>query len=176
MLQIDLSTFPELQTERLILRQLRITDSDAIFALRSDDEVNKYIGRKKAASVDDAIAHIQKISEVTQSNEAVFWAITFKGEDKLIGTILYWNIDKANHIAEIGYELLPEYQGRGIMQEALAAVIAYGFNQLKIKTIEAYTIPANERSLSLLNKFGFEKKPNPRGDSPEVIYALSADR
>jgi ribosomal-protein-alanine N-acetyltransferase len=85
------------------------------------------------------------------------WAITLKNEPKLIGTIVYWNIIKEKDEAEVGYELLPQWHGKGIMQEALSKVIEFGFTTLGIKTIVADPKAGNQRSVKLLEKCGFTK-------------------
>ncbi|MEI9912504.1 MAG: GNAT family N-acetyltransferase [Bacteroidota bacterium] len=157
MLQLNFSPFPVLTTERLVLRQLTAEDEKEIFALRTDDAVNKYLDRLKARSVEEARKFIQKINKNISNNVAVFWGIAYKDEDVLIGTACYWNIIKENDRAEIGYELLPEHQGKGIMQEAIAAIIDYGFDTMKLHVIEAVAQKDNQRSLHLLQKFNFTR-------------------
>ena len=85
------------------------------------------------------------------------WVITLKDDPKLIGTIVYWHIVKEKDEAEVGYELLPQYRGKGMMQEALSKVIEYGFNTLKLKTIVADPKAVNLSSVKLLEKCGFVK-------------------
>ena len=119
--------FPVLRTERLKLRQLRSSDDNEIFALRSNEAVNKYLDRKPGKSIDDAKNFIQAINENIQRNDSVYWAITFNDTDKLIGTICLFNFCNDNSKAEIGYELLPDFQGKGIMQEAVSEVIHFAF-------------------------------------------------
>src|SRR5215204_5425622 len=101
--------FPVLKTERLTLRQLVSSDDNEIFALRSDDNVNKYLGRKRSKSIDDAKTFIRTINKNIQSNESVYWAITLNGTDKLIGTVCLFDFSNDNSKAEIGYELLPGF-------------------------------------------------------------------
>jgi ribosomal-protein-alanine N-acetyltransferase len=87
----------------------------------------------------------------------MLWAITLKGKDQLIGTVLLWNIIKQERKAEIGYELNPLYQGKGVMQEALDIVIQYGLKSMELKIIEAYTHKYNQRSIKLLQRKGFTR-------------------
>jgi len=129
--------FPVLQTERLILRQLSMQDEKEIFLLRSDESVNKHIDRPRATSLKDAQEFIKKINDYVAANESLYWAINFKNDKKLIGTVCYWNICKAENRAEIGYELLPSFQGKGIMHEAISEVIEFGFQMMQLQTIEA---------------------------------------
>ena len=135
----NFTPFPVLTTERLTLRQLRSTDDKEIFALRSNDNVNFYLGRKPSKSIDDAKNFIKTINENIQRNDTVYWAITLNGTDKVIGTICLFDFSEDNLKVEIGYELLPDFQGKGIMQEATSKVIQFGFHYVGVYSIEVYT-------------------------------------
>ena len=147
--------FPNLVTERLVLRQLSLQDENEIFFLRSDDRVLEYIDNPKAESVDDARKFIEKINNFLRLDESVLWAICLKGSATLIGTICFWNIEKQDLTAEIGYVLHPDKQGQGIMQEAIQPVIEYGFSEMKLKSIAAHLKVNNIKSLNLLKRNGF---------------------
>ena len=153
--------FPVLKTERLTLRQLLSSDANEIFALRSDPNVNKYLDREPGKSMDDAKTFIQIINENIQRNDSIYWAITLSNKDKLIGTICLFNFLDDNKLAEIGYELLPGYQGLGIMQEATSKVIDFGIQHIGLNSIKAYTHSENQRSTRLLEKFNFKKENDP---------------
>jgi ribosomal-protein-alanine N-acetyltransferase len=167
---------PFIETERLILRPLQDEDAGGVLILRSDETVNKYLDRPRAISIDDAIAFINKITALTQDKNAFYKAITLKGSGQLIGTVALWNFDHNANKAEIGYELLPAFQGKGYMLEAIRAVIHFAFTELRLSAIEGCTHPANEASGKLLEKLGFKRdheaeKTKP-GDSIEIIYSL----
>jgi ribosomal-protein-alanine N-acetyltransferase len=147
--------FRALATERLNLRELLPSDAAEIFRLRSDDRVNAFVERQRAITLDDAKNFIQRISSLSGNNEAVMWALTFKEDTKLIGTIVFWHIEPDKAKAEVGYELLPEYHGKGIMSESLKKVIEFGFDELKFKTITAEPHPRNLPSIKLLERLGF---------------------
>ena len=174
MVPINLNPFPELITSRLILRKLQLSDANEIFLLRADDTVNTFIDRQKATSVDEATAFINKIITIQNNGEGLMWAITLKDDPKLIGTIGIWNIKKEKDEAEIGYELLPRYQGKGIMLEALKAAIKYAFETIGLKTIVAESNINNQRSINLLQKCGFTKTGETDGDY--LIYELSNNK
>lgn len=157
MSESHLTPFPILQTERLLLRQLADKDAPEIFALRSDKNVNKYLNRKPCNSLDDAKSFIQMILANRQKNDSVYWAISLQGMDTLIGTICLYNISPNKAMAEIGFELLPGYQGKGIMQEAVLKVMAFGRGQIVLQTIEAYTHADNQASIRLLQKCHFQQ-------------------
>jgi ribosomal-protein-alanine N-acetyltransferase len=146
---------PYLETERLVLRPLHDDDAEGIFQLRSDATVNQFLNRQPAKVIDDAIAHIKRIKENEAKQESFFWVITIKASARLIGTAMYYNIHKEEAQAEIGFELLPAYHGKGIMYEALTKIIEEGFGKLGFKTIKACTTPSNKPSSGLLKKLGF---------------------
>ena len=157
MAERNFTPFPVLKTERLTLRQLVSSDENEIFALRSNENINKYLGRQPAKSIDDAKNFIQSINENIKRNDSVYWAITLNGADKLIGTICLFDFSEDNSKVEIGYELLPDFQGKGIMQEATSKVIDFATQQLEVNSIEAYTHSENQSSTGLLEKLNFKK-------------------
>lgn len=162
--------FPVLKTEKLTLRQLVSSDDNEIFALRSNENVNKYLDRKPSKSIDDAKIFIQTINKNIQKNDSIYWAITLNGTDKLIGTVCLFNFSDDNLKAEIGYELLPTFQGKGIMQEAISKVIGFAIQHIGLNSIEAYTHSENQSSTRLLEKFNF--KNNSAGEGNLMMFKL----
>ncbi|RPI74138.1 MAG: N-acetyltransferase [Ignavibacteriales bacterium] len=158
MLVTNFTPFPLIETERLLLRKVYETDVNEIFFLRSDERVMKYIDKEPAKSTDEALHFIKMINDLEKNNDAVTWALTMKGNDTLIGTICYWNIMKEHYRAEIGYLLRPEYWGKGIMQEAFSEVVKYGFEVLKLHSLEANVNPDNTASIKLLEKNNFVRE------------------
>lgn len=158
MLQLNFNPFPELSTERLLLREISSADVQEVFQLRSNKNVMQFIDRPLAQSMDDAMTLIKKIADGHEKNENITWAITLQNLPKLIGTIGFWRIDKENYRAEIGYLLHPEEQGKGLMQEAITAVLKYGFATMKLHSVEANVNPANNASIKLLEKNNFTKE------------------
>jgi len=155
MLQCKFTPFPLLETDRLTLRQLAGHDANELFHLRSDDEVMKYIARPKAKSVLETTVFIQTINDSIRNNENINWAITLNSHNRLIGNISFWRIIKEHHRAEMGYVLHPYYHGQGLMQEAIAAVLKYGFENMRLHSVEANVDPRNLPSIKLLEKCGF---------------------
>ena len=101
MLNRTFTPFPILTTERLTLRQLVINDKQEIFTLRSDNEINKYLDRKRAKTIDDARSFIDKISENINKNDSVYWAITLSDKNIVIGTICLISYSDENDKCEI---------------------------------------------------------------------------
>ena len=155
MLPLNFDPFPNLITEKLSLRLLTPRDTDELFKLRSDERVNRFLTRHPSRTIEDAGVFINKINRSIRNNESIYWAITLKSDNKLIGTICLWNIQPDNYRAEIGYELNPDFWGKGIMKEAIPKVIQYGFETLKLHSLEADLDPGNSQSVKLLEKNGF---------------------
>ena len=169
MLNKTFTPFPILTTERLTLRQLRINDEQEIFILRSDSEINKYLDRQISNTIDDARNFINKIHENISKNASLYWAITFSDKNILVGTICLFSFSDENDSCEIGYELLTNFQGQGIMKEAVEKVIDYAFNTIKVKKIEAFFHRDNQSSINLLEKLLFRKPNKPDETTPELI-------
>ncbi len=158
MLTINFDPYPLMTTEHLSLRQIEQSDVNEIFFLRSDKKVMEFVDRPPCKSLEEASLFIEKINGLEKNNEAIQWAIILKDEIKLIGTICYWNINKENYRAEIGYVLNPGYHGKGIMQEAMIKVLDYGFRIMKLHSIEANVNPDNASSIKLLERNKFVKE------------------
>lgn len=158
MLNISFIPFPVLHTARLTLRPLTLDDAENIFLLRSDSEVNKYLAREPAQTVDDAGAFIRKIIESSSKNDSVYWAINFTGNCSLIGTICLYGFSDEDDTCEVGYELLPQFHGRGVMMEALQKVIEYAFVSIKVKKIKAFFHRDNQKSKTLLERISFKEE------------------
>ena len=158
MLTINFSPFPNLETERLLLRRVDSDDIKEIFALRSNPETMKYIPRPLVKTDEDALEHIAMIDSKIDSNEGINWAITLKDNPKLIGVIGHYRIKPENYRAELGYMLLPEYHGKGIVSEAVKEAVKYGFQVMKLNSLEAIIDPDNYASAKVLEKNGFVKE------------------
>lgn len=158
MLQLSFSPFPEIKTQRLLLRRLNEGDAAAMLFLRSDEAVMHYICREKMKTTEEAVAFIRKINTAIDNNENIIWAIALQDNPgTLIGTITFWHIYKEHYRAETGYMLHPAYWNKGFMKESLLAIIDYGFNVMKLHSIEARIHPDNLVSGRLLEKTGFTK-------------------
>lgn len=157
MLNLNFSPFPILTTERLILRQPAIEDRNETFFMRTDEGVNKYVDRPRPGSVDEAEQFIQKLIDGINKNEWIAWVISLKNDPRLIGSTCLWNISPGDERAEIGFELHPGHQHKGIMQEALLKTLDYGFNTMNLKTIDGWVHEQNNRSIKILEKNNFTR-------------------
>jgi len=174
MLNRTFTPFPILATERLTLRQLVINDEREIFTLRSDSEINKYLDRQLSNTIDDARNFIKKVNENINKNDSLYWAITLSDKNVLIGTICLFSFSDETDKCEIGYELLTNFQGQGIMTEAVEKVIDFAFNTIKVQKIEAFFHIDNQSSIKLLEKFSFKDSNKPdKTDTNLVCYHLT---
>ena len=155
MLSIRLPSFPILTTERLVLRALRPSDVEQVFAMRSDPLVMQHVNRPLARTREDASALIDLINSMVDANDAVQWAITAKGDDVFIGLIGFWRIVKEHHYGELGYMLARDHWGKGYISEAIGVVVPFGLHTLGFHRVEAITRPENAASVRALEKNGF---------------------
>lgn len=151
-------TFPNLFTTRLELRQLQSKDAAAIFVYRSDEEQEQYIDRPVVKSVKEVELIITNLNEGIAEKKWLFWGLFWKETNDLIGTICLWNFDKYAQKVELGYELHPSFQGKGYMNEAIASVIEFAFNTLKVRRIAAFTHHQNLASQRVLERHQFIQK------------------
>ncbi len=147
--------FPVLSTERLHLRQIQQRDAEALFAIKSNLDVTQQYGQEPHQSIDDTLDWIQRIQALYGPQEDIVWALTFKGEETLIGAATLWNIDPGFHCAELGYELHPTHSKKGLMTEAVSAILTFGFTELELHRIEANPLAKNTASKNLLHRLGF---------------------
>jgi ribosomal-protein-alanine N-acetyltransferase len=158
MLAVNFTPFPELSTERLSLRQINVKDAEHIFSLRSDEKVMQFIDRPRAVTIEDALQLIQKINNSLEAEDGITWGMALKNNKSLVGTIGFWRIEKEHYRAEIGYLLHPSLQGKGIMQEALNAVLDYAFKIMKLHSVMANVNPENLASIKLLERNNFTRE------------------
>ncbi len=172
--ELKFSPFPRLETERLLLRELQDSDESALFALRSDERVNRYIGRPAPKETAEVRAFIEKIRDGVSRNENLYWAITLNVDPALIGTICLWNFSADKKNGELGYELFPGFQGKGIMNEAIGRVIRFAFDELNMEHLEAFTHRDNEASARLLRRYGFQWKSERKDEwnADNLVFVL----
>jgi ribosomal-protein-alanine N-acetyltransferase len=150
--------FPNLQTDRLILRQLTMEDIDFVFKHFHDATVTQYLMDEPPVM---DYAQAQAIIEFYSAPEDKMhnrWGIVRKADHRLIGTCGYHKWMKAHFRAEIGYDLSPDCWGQGYMSEAMRTVIRNGFERMGLNRIEAMVYTGNERSIKLLQKSGFKQE------------------
>lgn len=158
MLTINFHPFKNLETERLLLRRVAPTDVNEIIELRGNPETMKFIPRPLVTNTEEALAHYHLINDKIESNEGINWAITIKGNPKLIGIMGHYRIQLEHYRSEVGYMILPQFNGQGITAEALKAVLAYGFDDMGLHSVEGVLDAENHGSERVLQKSGFVKE------------------
>ncbi|RXR16255.1 N-acetyltransferase [Flavobacterium amnicola] len=150
--------FQNLESDRLVLRRLTSDDIQEVYALKSDPKIMEYIPRPLVTNLDEAMAHITMINDKIDTGEGINWAITLKPSNKLLGIIGHYRIKWEHYRSEIGYMLLPEAYGKGIATEAVQLICDYGFNHMKMHSLEGIIDPKNLASAKVLEKSGFVKE------------------
>ena len=151
-------TFPILETERLVLRQIRPYDSAALFACFADEEVTRYYNLPSFTRIEQAQGIIEHMLTGYAERRTIRWAITRREDDLFLGTCGFTGWKWHFFSGQIGYELARPFWRQGIMTEALTAVIHLAFTQLQLNRIEALVMPGNIPSLSLLEKLEFQNE------------------
>ncbi|MCA9932490.1 MAG: GNAT family N-acetyltransferase [Ardenticatenaceae bacterium] len=156
--QSAFSSFPDLYTPRLHLRQLRPSDAADMFAFLSDEQVTRYFGLETFNDIEEARQRIRTINASFRSQAALRWGISRREDDTLIGTCgyIYWKW-RHRHAA-VGYELARPFWRQGIMQETLTAVLEFGYTRMNLHRVEALVMPENTPSSALLQKLGFHSE------------------
>ena len=159
MLRPNFTPFPFLTTARLVLREMTLTDAPGLFRLRSNEEVMKYINRPLTKTIEEAQTWIGMIVSSLQKGDGITWCMALKEyPSESIGNIGIWRIEKENYRGEVGYMIEPAYQGKGLMSEAIQAVVEYGFRQMHLHSLEGHIDPRNIASGRLLEKSGFVRE------------------
>jgi ribosomal-protein-alanine N-acetyltransferase len=158
MTAFNFDPFPVLETPRVILREVMETDVSDLFVLRANPQLMHFIPRPIAQTEQDALDLILKIKDGIRRGESINWAISLREEKKLLGLIGFVRTKSEHYRGEVGYILHGDYQGKGIMHEALSAVVDYGFEQMRLHSIEAIVDPENSASWQLLERNQFVRE------------------
>jgi ribosomal-protein-alanine N-acetyltransferase len=148
-------TFPVLETPRIVLRRILPADEPAVYAILSNPEVQRYSGRAPFQTSAEAKTWIETVENAWKGKEGIRWAMELKESNTYIGSLGFWKILRQHARAEIGYELNSDYWKRGLMQEAIDVILDYGFQNLKLHSVEANVTPENRASVALLKRAGF---------------------
>lgn len=153
-----ISSFPRLETDRLILRQLRTEDAANLFEIFSMDEVTQYYNLDNFVAIEQAEQLIERWNQRFEEGQSIRWGIALRSDDRIIGTCGYHNWRRADCKAEIGYELNPNHWSKGLMTEAVNRIVSFGFEEMQLNRIEAYVFVTNTASQKLLEKSGFHQE------------------
>ncbi len=147
-----------LTTNRLHLREITIDDAPAIFSYFSNHEVTKHYGMEPFTTVEQAEQLVRHFATSYEQNKGIRWGIELKDRPGLIGSIGFNLLAISHKRTEVGYELHPDFWGKGLVGEALEAVVKFGFEELQLNRIGAIVFVENDASQKVLIKQGFERE------------------
>lgn len=154
----SINHFPELETERLVLRYLNRDDLEFVYKHFSDPNVCRYLLDENPVSTTAEAEEIinEYLDPVGKTHNR--WGIVLKSNKTLVGTCGFHKWDLSHKRAEVGYDLGPDFWGQGIMKEALSEAFRHGFTQMDLNRIDALVYAENERSTGLLTALGFRQE------------------
>lgn len=161
----------DIVTERLEITELSVYNAAFIIELLNSEGWLQYIGDRGVRTMDDAVAYL--LNGPIRSYEergGGLWLVKLRDSNASIGMCGLLQREYLPHL-DIGFALLPEYEGKGYAYEAARAVLQYAADNLKASTVAAIVTPGNEASLKLLQRLGFENRGMIRvpGDGEELV-------
>lgn len=152
------ASFPVLHTERFTLRAPVLQDADDVFRILGDPQVTRYFGTLPMKTREEAVRRIASQQRAFDEGTGIRWAIVDRRTGRYLGSCGFWRLVPEHSRAELGYELAPEAWGQGVMTEALAAVLEFGFGGMGLHSVEAHIHPENTGSRRVLEKLGFTRE------------------
>jgi len=153
-------TPPLLETERLRLRPLELTDEDDVFVYQSDPEIVRYIPWpvRTREQVREALLKYAGRTRMTETGDGILHAIVWKATGKVIGQTNLSIASREDGHGEFGYVVSGAFAGRGIATEASRAVLDYGFTTLGLHRLTARLDARNHASARVLEKLGLRRE------------------
>ncbi len=147
--------YPILKSKRLILRKLEISDIENVYRGLSHPDVIKYYGIS-FDSLEATKEQMTWFSDLKKNETGIWWAVCSKDDGQFLGAGGLNDLSKENKKAEIGFWLLPEYWGKGIMTETIPLILNYAFNNIMLHRIEGFVEPENSNCKKALEKLNFK--------------------
>ncbi|WP_432361582.1 GNAT family N-acetyltransferase [Sporosarcina sp. UB5] len=151
-------TFPELETDRLYLVEVKMEHARGVFDNFSNPTVTQYYGMDPMAELAEAEKMVEHFRNAFIAGRGIRWAMIRKEDNRFAGTIGLNNLSKGMKRAEVGFEIHPNFWRTGITSEALKAVLHYSFAEMGLHRMGAVTFLDNVASINLLEKHGFEQE------------------
>ena len=148
------SHIPTLESDRLILRGMRVSDAEDMYAYAKRPSVTEYLTWDPHGSVEETREYLTYIGQRYRTGDFYDWSVVDKESGHMVGTCGFTSFSCTNDSAEIGYVLNPDYQGKGLATEAVRRVLTFGFEELGLHRIEARFIQGNTASLRLMGRVG----------------------
>jgi [ribosomal protein S5]-alanine N-acetyltransferase len=154
--------FPQLQTSRLLLTEIHLTDAPDVLELFSNERVVEYYDLAAFTGLHEAQQLIQRFRDRYEANLGIRWALRLKSSNKLVGTCGFNSWSPSMKNAVVGYDLNEPFWGNGFVSEALTEIIGCAFaGKLScgdLNRIQADTVPGNVRSERVLTRIGFKEE------------------
>ena len=150
------SNMPELETPRLLLRRMKVSDSADMYDYARRADVTQYLLWRPHPDVTYTRRYLEYLGGRYRIGAHYEWAVIHKESDRMIGTCGFARVDTANNCAELGYVLHPDYHGQGMMTEAAERVLQFGFQVLGLNRIEARYMVGNDASRRVMEKLGMK--------------------
>ena len=148
------SHIPTLETERLILRGLRVSDAEDMYDYARRPSVTQYLSWNPHTDIGETREYLTYVGQRYRTGDFYDWGVVDKESGRMIGKCGFTSFDHPNDSAEIGYVLNPSFQGKGLATEAVRRVLDFGFIELGLHRIEAHFIEGNTASLRLMERLG----------------------
>lgn len=146
---------PTLDGERIHLRGFREGDLADLYAVHSDREVMRYWSFPAWTELAQAQDRLANAMSGHDAQRLLCWTIAERADDRMIGGVTLFSIDRAQGRAEIGYSLRSDRWGRGLAHEAMRLALAHAFDGLGLRRVEADIDPRNTASCVLAERLGF---------------------
>lgn len=148
------SRLPVIETPRLTLRKLTMRDAADMYEYAKDPEVARHVLWDAHRSLWETKAFLRFMLRQYRNGMPSSWGIVDKESGRVIGTIGYMSLTPENSTVEIGYSLARSHWNKGLMTEALAAVLQETFTVMKLHRVEALHFSANPSSGRVMEKCG----------------------
>ena len=146
---------PDLETERLLLRKMCLYDAEDMFLYASDPELTRYVSWETHRSLEDSKSFLKFATEGYERGDFGSWGIVMKESGAFVGTCgLDVEYEPDHRRAELGYVISRDYWERGLMTEAVKAVVHFGFEELSLNRIQARYVAENRASARVMEKAG----------------------
>lgn len=150
-----------IETERLILRDIRDCDLDGMFELDSNSAVHRYLGNKPIKTKDEAQKIIDSVKQQYKERGIGRWAMINKETDEFMGWSgirlnTEFNMNGFTKYYDVGYRIIERFWGKGYATESGKVAVNYAFNTMKLPAVYATTEIGNEASHKALLKIGLE--------------------
>ncbi len=152
----DRPRLPTLPGERIVLRWMTARDTDALFEIFSDPDTTRFWSTTAMTRKSEARQLLREIREEHAAGQLHEWGLARREDDQVIGTCTLFQLDRDNRRAEVGFALARAQWGVGLMRDGLSTLLNFAFNELGLRRIEADVDPRNQRSIRLLEGFGFK--------------------